>query len=276
MVFNYHFMLQKSIFQFFILLISFCAFAQEDEEVETKVNINSNRKYKNEIGLDISPFQFVLGNSSTGYPSLFYRRHYIMSKEVKSLAGVKIASYHAYRFRVGSNLSFENFNAPDIRTNWTSPASYTYFYNRNLTGTSSFFIRVGREKQFRSRRFELFYGYDFFFQYNTLYEYYLNIQNYNLTSTNPYSINQDWTYHDTTYSFGIAPIGGFKYFLIPRLCFSAEATFNLSYFQQTKTQEYRYYNNSSQEYSEQTVPFSTSGVRLTVNPLYVVNIGYYF
>ena len=107
MVFNYQFMLQKTITQFFILLVSIYSFAQEDEEVETKVNINSNRKYKNEAGLDIAPFQFVLGgNSSAGYPSLFYRRHYIKSKEVKSLSGVKITSYHAYRFRVGSNLSF--------------------------------------------------------------------------------------------------------------------------------------------------------------------------
>lgn len=258
-------------------LLTTCCFAQDDEDETIKVNINSNRKYKNEAGLDLAPFQFVLGGSSSaGYPSLFYRRHFIKAKEVKSLSGVKITSYHAYRFRLGSNFSFENFTAPDIRTNWTSPFYYNYYYNRTLSGASSFFVRVGKEKQIRSRRFELFYGYDFFFQYTSTYEYYLYIQNNNQGQPNSNSFNQDWKYDDTTNSFGVASIGGLKYFLIPRLCFSAEATINFTYFQQTKTQTYRSYDNATQVYSSQNVPLSTSGVKLTVNPVYIVNVGYYF
>jgi len=259
-----------------LFLLSKCLLAQdEDEEAKPNVNINSNRKYKNEVGLDIAPFQFVLGSSSSGYPSLFYRKHYIKNTEVKSLAGVKITTYHAYRFRVGSNLSFENFKMPNINTNWTFPGYYQY-YNRNTSGNSSFFIRVGKEKQIRVRRFELFYGYDFFFLYNNFYEHYLYIQYYNVGQSDPYSVNQDWTYRDKSYSFGIAPIGGIKYFLIPRLSFSAEATFNVAYFKREKTQTGRNYNNSTQEYSDQTIPLSTNGLQMSINPLYVVNIGYYF
>lgn len=268
--------LRKYRLVFIFCFLSICLFAQDEDEPQTNVNLNSNRKYKNEAGLDIAPFQFVLGSASAGYPSLFYRRHYIKSKEVKSLAGVKITSYHAFRFRLGSNLSLENLDAPDIKTNWIYPGYYNQYYNRSINGNSSFFIRVGKEKQIRARRFELFYGYDFFFQYNSFYDYYLYVQNYNIGQPNPYSVNQDWTYKDTSYSFGVAPIGGIKYFLIPRLCFSAEATINITYFKQEKTQTSRNYNNSTQEYTEQTLPISTSGLRLNVNPLFVVNIGYYF
>jgi len=57
---------------------------------------------------------------------------------------------------------------------------------------------------------------------------------------------------------------------------SAEATINFTYFQQTKTQTYRSYDNATQVYSSQNVPLSTSGVKLTVNPVYIMNVGYYF
>ncbi len=258
------------------LLISFCAFAQEDEEeVEIKVNINSNRKYKNEVGLDIAPFQFILGNSSASYPSLFYRRHFIKTKAAKSLAGVNITSYHAYRFRMGSNFSFDALEIPDIKTNWGSLTNY-YVSDRRLNGTSSFFVRIGKEKQIRSKRFELFYGYDFFINYDYSYDYYLYTQYYNSGQSTAYSFNQDWTYKITNYSFGVASIGGFKYFLIPRLCFSAEATINFSYFRQEKINAFRQYNNSTKEYSEQSLPLANSGGKININPIYVVNIGYYF
>lgn len=148
----------------FVCFLSFstCVFAQEEQDdAETKVKINSNRKFKNEAGLDISPFKFILANSSAGYPSLFYRRHFVKSKAIKSLSGVNVTSYHAYRFRIGSNLSFENTETPDIKSIQNTYLNYGSF-DRTLSGTSSFFIRVGKEKQVRSKRFELFYGYDFF------------------------------------------------------------------------------------------------------------------
>lgn len=176
----------------FVMLITvvfpFYCLAQDGEEEAPRGNINSNRKYKNEVGLDIAPLQFVFGGSSAGYPSLFYRRHFTKSKEIKALSGVSITSYHAYRFRLGSNLTFESFNPPDIRTNWTGPIYYTSPYNRSLNGTTSYFVRVGKEKQFRSKHFELFYGYDIFFRYNHFYEYSLEIQFYSLTSPDYYSI----------------------------------------------------------------------------------------
>lgn len=257
----------------FLMLLSICAFAQEDEEeVETRVNINSNWKYKNEAGIDIAPFQFVLGGSSAGYPSLFYRRHFKKTKPVKSLSGVNITSHHAYRFRVGSNLSFDAREIPDIKTNWLNGSGW-YAYSRNLSNNSSFFIRVGKEKQLRSKRFELFYGYDFFLNYQKFIEY--RLETYYSGQPN-YSFNRDWTYTDENYSAGFASIGGFKYFLLPRLCFSAEATINLGYFKQDKTSLYREYNSYTLEYAEQSIPLSSSAVRISISPVYVVNIGYYF
>lgn len=55
-----------------------CAFFKVHAQVVEKtnndtenVNIYSNRKFKNEAGLDISPFKFILGNYSAGFASLF-------------------------------------------------------------------------------------------------------------------------------------------------------------------------------------------------------------
>lgn len=256
----------------------FNIYAQDVEETDDdaeKVNINSNRKFKNEVGLDISPFKFILGNYSAAYPSLFYRRHFTKNKSVKSLPGIFITSYQAYRVRIGSNLAFENTETPDIKTIQNNYFSYGNF-DRSLSGNSSFFIRLGKEKQIRSKRFELFYGYDLFFNYNYFYNYYVSSS---LISSAPpiYDfVNQEWNAKNSTVSFGLAPIGGLKYFLLPRLSFSAEATINLSYFQQEKINEYNFFNTSTKEFKQESYKLTSSGMRIDINPIFVVNLGYYF
>ncbi len=78
-----------------------------------------------------------------------------------------------------------------------------------------------------------------FFNNNNFYNYYVYVQLNASSTPNSYDyINQEWSAKNTSLSFGVAPIGGSKYFLIPRLCFSAEATINLSYFKQDKMNQY--------------------------------------
>ncbi len=262
-----------------ILLVglSFHVFSQDDEG-DSKVYINSNRKYKNEVAIDISPLQFLLGHSGASYPSLFYRRHFIKSKEVKSLSGVSVTSYHAYRFRVGSNLSFQKLSIPDIRKIIVNSPNYYYYNwgNQQISNYSSFFIRVGKEKQLRSGRFELLYGYDLFYEFNRSESQNLYVSVYN-NNSGIYNINQQWGYSEENSMIGIAAIGGLKYFLIPRLCFSAEATINVGYTSLSKATFYAYYDASSDDYQETNVDgIKMNGLKTTINPLFLINIGYYF
>lgn len=259
-----------------MMFISFFSFSQDEEE-EKGPNVNSNRRYHNEIGIDLSPFKFLTGDYSAGYPSLFYRRHFIKKKEIKSLSGVSLTTFQAFRFRIGSNLSFQKFNTPDIRTILLNNYPYYYYtYNQSLSNNSSFFLRIGKERQVRSRRFELFYGYDFFFNYDLQQQYYLNVQVYNVGLPNLYNINYENKYNSLTTTFGVAAIGGFKYFLIPRLCFSAEATLNLGYSNSKNTNEYNTFNTSLSDYNHRTITLGTSGFKAGINPLFVINAGYYF
>lgn len=257
--------------------LSLHVFSQDDGD-DYKVNINSNRKYKNEVAIDISPLQFLLGHSGASYPSLFYRRHFIKSKEIKSLSGVSVTSYHAYRFRIGSNLSFQKLSVPDIRKIIVNSPNY-YYYNwgsQQLTDYSSFFVRVGREKQLRSGRFELLYGYDFFYEFTRSESQNLYISVYN-NNSGISNVNQQWRYSEKNSMAGIAAIGGLKYFLIPRLCFSAEATFNVGYTFQSKATFYAYYDTGTDDYQETNIDgIKMNGLKSTINPLFLINIGYYF
>jgi hypothetical protein len=171
-------------------------FAQTDSTAEAKpsVNINSNRKYKHEVGIDISALNLI-GGGGGGYPSVFYRRHKIVTKKT-SFVGVDEVKYIAYRFRVGTNLSFKKMDYPSV-TEITPSAPFNWYYNsfnnvdtRNYT---SFFVRFGREREIRSGRFELFYGYDFFLQYDktTTYWLYTNWY-YDGNFNNYYNVNNSY------------------------------------------------------------------------------------
>lgn len=256
------------------------AYSQNDStdlpEKGNSININSNRSQKNEVGIDISNLQFILGHAGAGYPSLFFRRHFIKTKKIKNSTGLTKTTYQAFRFRVGSNLNFTSTSFPDVRS---VVLSNTYYYNypsnQQLSVNSSFFLRIGKEMQIRSGRFELFYGYDLFYNYtgsinqNLVFQF---LQNGNST----YSINYGYKYVETDISIGVAAIGGFKYFLIPRLCFSAEGTFNLGYMSQSKSSTYTSFDTSTQQYTASTVPIKLYSIQSTINPFFLVNIGYYF
>ena len=251
------------------------AFAQtEEEKEEPKLPINSNRKYKNEVAIDLSALHFLLHSGSY---SLFFRRHFTKSKDIAATPGVKLTTYHAYRFRVGSNLSFVSTDLPDIKT-LINNSYYPYFnYNEYTTSnSSSLFIRIGKEKQIRSKQFELYYGYDFSasYYYSSNSQLYLNT--YNTNTTDAYNINVKRAYTDSSLSFGISPIVGLKYFLLPRLCFSAEATANLNYSISKENTEYSRYDTSTEEFSQANVPLSTNGITLNTNSILAINLGYYF
>jgi hypothetical protein len=269
-------------FTFALLCTCFFALAQEDPEAEAEVksdNVNSNRKYKNEIGIDLSPLEFVLSESGAGYPSLFYRRHFTKDKAVKSMSGIKKTTFHAYRFRVGSNLSFEKFDTPDIREIQLTVDNYyryNYYYDHSLENKTSVFVRVGVERQIRSKRFELFYGYDVLVDYSNYKTYHLEVLVVNEGTPDLYNINYEQEYKEKKISFGVAAIGGFKYFLTPRLCFSAEATIDIKYSYTNKDHQYRQFDTSTQEYLDDGLPYSTSGIKMNINPLFVINMGYYF
>ena len=262
-----------------VLLLHCCCAIAQDETEEKTVNINSNRKYKNEVGIDISGFQFILGNG--GEHSLFVRRHYIKQRPVKGLSGINKTTFHAYRFRVGSNLSFEKLNEPDIRNILITSISnfynfFNYYNNQQLTNTSSLFVRIGKERPLRSGRFELLYGYDLFCNLNSYKYYLLNISVGNSGQPDVYNVNSENKYKNTNTSFGVAAIGGFKYFLIPRLCFSAEGTFNLGYSRHVRFSEANTYNTQSEIYQHDSLKIKSSGIFTNTNALFVVNIGYYF
>ena len=266
--------LQFTIFLCFFLF-SVPVQAQEDEVGGKEVSINSNRKLKNEIGVDIAPLEFLLNSSSANYPSLFYRRHFSKKREVKSMNGMYVTSYHAYRIRFGSNLSFQKLDVPDIKSRPIENNQYPY-YNRSLTETSSVFVRVGKERQFRFSKFELFYGYDLYFHYDRYTDYYMYSQLHYINSVDEYFSNQSWGYESVKLKGGLAAIGGFKYFLLPRLCFSAEATFNIGYSSEKKDNVYERYSSDNDTYLKQDSSIELKGATTSIIPLYVINIGFYF
>jgi hypothetical protein len=259
---------------FLVAQLLYISLNAQDEYEEKQMNINTNRKYKNEAAIDISAFQFILGNSGT--PSIFYRRHFTKKTPVKGLQGIDKTTFHAYRFRIGSNLSFEKLNTPDIKRLLLTNSNSYFYWDQNLTNNSNFFVRVGRENQIRSGRFELLYGYDFFYNSSSYNVYQLNVYVGNQGQPDVYNLNYEYKYESKGYSVGVAAIGGFKYFLIPRLCFSAEATLNIGYANTTKTNEYNRYDTSTTEYLHDKVQVTSSGVKVNINALFAVNIGYYF
>lgn len=267
-----------------LCLSSYRLFAQNDStgiEPKPSVNINSNRKYKYEAGIDISALHLLSGNNSLGNGySLFARRHKIITKK-SNLVGVSNVKYIAYRFRIGANLSDKKLKVPDVSDiEILNPtANYYWWYDDEIYDQSNFLIRVGRERQIRNGRFELFYGYDVYFSRNTTMRYrlYTNWYNYG-TPTEPiiYAYNTSYHSKEVAVNFGIAPIAGVKYFLIPRLCFSAEATFNIGYAYLKKLQTHKTYEERDKKYTEYQLPKKQQGFEARINPLYVVNIGYYF
>lgn len=261
---------------FCLIVFDSLTLAQDDEE--PKSNVNSNRKYKNEVGIDISPFKFILGDYGAGYPSVFYRRHFIREKKVASLSGVKLTTYQAWRFRIGSNLSFQNFSTPDIRNPLLPNYQYYNNFHQSLSSNSVIFVRIGKERQHRSSKFELLYGYDFFINYNTQRQYYLYVNYFSPSSGSGsiYPVNYEQKNNTSNTFVGVAGIGGFKYFLIPRLCFSAEATINLGYSKQEYYNEYNSFDTSTNLYTTESVSSSSSGLNLAINPLFLINVGYYF
>lgn len=256
------------------LVFSFGVVAQEEEHEERSISINSNRKQRNEVGIDISAFQFILGNGAN--PSLFFRRHFTKDTPIKGLTGVTKATYHAYRFRIGSNLSFEKFTTPNIKALLLNNQNTYSYYNQELYNYSTFFVRIGREKQIRKARFELFYGYDLFFDTNNTKSYLLNVNVFNSGQPDVWNYNYEYIYENRNWAAGVAAIGGFKYFLIPRLCFSAEATINLGYGKRVRLNERNSFDTSTNEYYHDSIELESQRVFAYINPLFAVNIGYYF
>lgn len=265
----------KSFISYLFLFTSWVScFSQTEPDEDKGVNININRRYRNEVGIDISPFTFILNSPSAGYGSFFYRRHFTKERPVKGLSGVNKTTYHAYRVRLGSNLSFERFIPPEIRDEFYD--NYYYYYNTNNFLSSYLFMRLGQERQFRSGKFELLAGYDLFAEMNKTQYLWIRNQGYNQGQTNQYYFNEQYGYTEKNLRFGIGAIGGFKYFLIPRLCFSAEGTFNLGFLTGSKKNFYKSYNSSTDILKKDSQQVKIEGFRLNANPLFVVNMGYYF
>lgn len=260
---------------FSLILMTVSTICKGQEDIPEKdASINSNRKYKSEVGIDLSAFNFIMNSPSGGYPSFFYRRHFNKSKPVKGLSGINKTTFHAYRIRVGSNLSFEKITPPDIRDEFYNNNFYSYYYNNTIN--SSFFIRAGKEKQIRSTRFELFYGYDLFLEYDKIKELWIRNWGYNYSQPDQYFINEQWGTNIRTLKFGIAGVGGFKFFLIPRLCFSAEASLDIGYSKKIRENFYDNYNSSTDLQDKDRQIVKVSGIQSNFNPLFVINMGYYF
>jgi hypothetical protein len=136
-------------------------------------------------------------------------------------------------------------------------------------------VRLGQE---RIGKFELFYGYDLYV-YSEIYKRYdINIfynQIYNGVDYVYYNFNVECKYKDTSTSFGVSPIFGFKYFLIPRLCFSAEAKADIGYSIQTKSQENNRYYTLTKEKESKILTSSKKGLDVRISPWYLINMGYY-
>lgn len=268
---------------FLCLLVCPSVLAQTDSTAEAKpsVNINSNRKYKREIGINIDALYLISGRTSmTGNYALFFRRHKIVTKK-SDLVGVNNVKYIAYRFKLGTNLSFKKLKVPDVRD---IDPDYGSYFNHNwynsMEQQNNFFVSFGRERQFRSGRFEIFYGYDFHVARYASRNYSLQLNWYSFQDDNfvvhQYNYN---TSHLTKYrniNIGASAIAGFKFFLVPRLCFSGEAVCGVSYQDEKNIQYYQRYNDYNNDYYEYKLPTGQSGIVTWLNPLYVVNMGYYF
>lgn len=259
-----------------LFILSDRALAQEDESIISSSRINSNRKYKNEIAIDISPLKFILSDYSANYPSIFFRRHFTKDKPVKSLSGINITTYNAYRFRLGSNLSFRTLKTPDIRDPNLVNRYFSFTSSLSDNSYSSFFLRVGRERQMRFNKFELFYGADLFFLHEKFCETQMSGVAYNLNTPEFNYSNYRWSYVDSRTKMGIGGIGGFKYFLIPRLCFSTEATVDIGYFTRKFENSFERYDSFNEEYMIQSSAFDVREARISLNPIFVINIGFYF
>lgn len=173
-------------------------------------------------------------------------------------------------------MSFEKFSTPNIKTLLFTNSNYYSYNNQDLYNYSSVFVRIGRERQIRKQRFELFYGLDIFFDLNSTKSYYLNVNVYNSGQPDVYNYNYEHIYENQNFSVGVAAIGGLKYFLIPRLCFSVEGTLNIGYGKRMRLTEYNTYNTSTEEYFHDSIELEAHRILTSINPLFAVNIGYYF
>lgn len=241
--------------------------------------------YKHEVGIDISLLNLLRGNNQNNYypyngwyynnvpdnafdyPTVFYR-HHKKNKKDKPIA---------YRFRIGTNLNFKKLETPSIKDlnqirGIISSSNTGYLYD-----FSNFSIRLGRERQYRSGKFELLYGYDLYYRYQDNKSYQVTANwNYDNTLNDYYYSSHSILQSSKIYQFGISPIVGFKYFLLPRLCFSGEAKMDIGYefIQQDRKEEH--YESKENTYRSSILTLGKKGFNVNINPLYVVNMGYYF
>ena len=233
-----------------LLVLSFQAFSQKNILKDTI----DNRKYRNEIGIDV---QGVFAGNIGG--SFMYKKR----TGDKKLIAVTYSDNLRFSGTLAGSYYNTNVDAPiyynitnDIKLLVTRPTDNHQQYAR---------IGVGKERIYFYGRFGAYYGADIVgsFSYDTDKGTYWQ-------SANTYA---DLPIRSTHFGVGIVPFAGIKYRITNRLSLSAECNYFLAYgFQRTKIGD----KKSNQASNQEPYIYYAHSINHSFDPLRFITLNYHF
>jgi hypothetical protein len=246
------------------LLVAAKTSAQETETAEASVEKETIiKRYKYEIGTNLK--WIFVSTIINQYPNTAHSYSYNNNgmrlfgriNKSKSIPAKYTNRKYAYRFglRLNGSLTFYNNIDTIIAVN-PSPYESIVYKNHHYF---SILAESGYEIQKQLKRFQLFYGADAGISYlKSSSDVYL----YN--RSNPDVFVERSKNQTSNYSLVLSPLLGVKYFIHSRVSVSGEAKFNLGL----------YVDKSKDGYFG--ITSNTAGLNIWTDPLYALNLNYYF
>ncbi len=197
-----------------LLMLLFPAFVRAQTDTTANESpIEENTALIKRYKYDVSTNLLYLINKSDG-ASLFLRNNLVKAKK-KGYGTRKVA----YRFRIGASSQLSN----TIKYDTVNRYYYNYPYSSGLPTSIAIFGSAGYEWQHQYQRFQIFYGYDVTAGFN----------HYQIRDNSVYN-NSNGTYvfadrQQKSFSLGVSPLFGIKYFIHSRISISGEAHIGLNY-----------------------------------------------
>lgn len=165
----------------------------------------------------------------------------------------------AYRAQLYLGGGFSQTSKDSVRFNNNSGSVNYYFPKSN--NSFSIGAGIGYEWQRQMGRFQLFYGYDVFARYSTFFDS-GTIRN---GRTAPDATST--SYH--SFSVGVSPLAGVKYFVSPQFSISFESSYSIGYYRSSSSFTGPMYGMFNRDYEEQ-------GISYGLTPLSAINATFHF
>lgn len=197
----------------------------------------------------------------------YYFNYYFFPTNPSIGLGYKLHSkQHAWRLGVSGNFNHHNFKYDDGDYPYPDTQDDSYkgeFNNFNIS------VSTGYEKHSDLGDVQIFYGFDLFFNANTLKDEMYPSINY---PGDPY-INEETKHEDKyiTIGYGISPLIGVKYFITDNLSLSTEIKILIEYYK-TEATDLRIFENDMRY----TDKYYTNGVNTRLGSLGGISVNIYF